>query len=61
MSYRPDGGTIYGQLVKRLTHMPFTHTFTGSNPVLVTNLIITECGGIGKRVERGGLEGNLTI
>ena len=25
-----------GGLVKRLTHMPFTHTFTGSNPVPVT-------------------------
>lgn len=37
MSYRPDGGTIYGELVKRLTHMPFTHTYMGSNPILVTN------------------------
>lgn len=36
MSYRPDGGTIYGELVKRLTHMPFTHTYMGSNPILVT-------------------------
>ncbi len=26
----------YGALEKRLTHMPFTHTFTGSNPVRVT-------------------------
>jgi hypothetical protein len=25
-----------GPLEKRLTHMPFTHTFTGSNPVRVT-------------------------
>ena len=25
-----------GALEKRLTHMPFTHTFTGSNPVRVT-------------------------
>ena len=27
-----------GALEKRLTHMPFTHTFTGSNPVRVTIL-----------------------
>ena len=27
-----------GGLEKRLTHMPFTHTFTGSNPVSVTML-----------------------
>ena len=26
----------YGPLVKRLTHMPFTHAFMGSNPVRVT-------------------------
>lgn len=26
----------YGPLEKRLTHMPFTHAFTGSNPVRVT-------------------------
>ncbi len=26
-----------GPLEKRLTHMPFTHAFTGSNPVRVTN------------------------
>ena len=44
-----------------LTHHPFTVTFAGSNPARRTNLIITECGGIGKRVERGRLEGNLTI
>ena len=25
-----------GALEKRLTHMPFTHAFTGSNPVRVT-------------------------
>ena len=25
-----------GALEKRLTHMPFTHAFTGSNPVQVT-------------------------
>ena len=25
-----------GALEKRLTHMPFTHAFTGSNPVPVT-------------------------
>ena len=25
-----------GPLEKRLTHMPFTHAFTGSNPVRVT-------------------------
>ena len=25
-----------GGLEKRLTHMPFTHAFTGSNPVSVT-------------------------
>ena len=25
-----------GSLEKRLTHMPFTHAFTGSNPVRVT-------------------------
>ena len=28
-----------GPLVKRLTHMPFTHTFTGSSPVRVTTLV----------------------
>ena len=28
-----------GALEKRLTHMPFTHTFTGSNPVRVTTWI----------------------
>ena len=37
---------IYGALEKRLTHMPFTHAFTGSNPVRVTickhNLNIVE-------------------
>ena len=27
---------IDGALEKRLTHMPFTHAFTGSNPVQVT-------------------------
>ena len=27
---------IDGALEKRLTHMPFTHAFTGSNPVRVT-------------------------
>ena len=27
---------VNGALEKRLTHMPFTHTFTGSNPVRVT-------------------------
>ena len=27
-----------GLLEKRLTHMPFTHAFTGSNPVQVTIL-----------------------
>ena len=27
---------IHGALEKRLTHMPFTHAFTGSNPVRVT-------------------------
>ena len=27
---------IDGALEKRLTHMPFTHAFTGSNPVPVT-------------------------
>ena len=27
---------ISGALEKRLTHMPFTHAFTGSNPVRVT-------------------------
>ena len=31
-----------GALEKRLTHMPFTHAFTGSNPVRVTNLLMTE-------------------
>lgn len=29
-----------GALEKRLTHMPFTHAFTGSNPVRVTNMKI---------------------
>ena len=29
-------GNKYGLLEKRLTHMPFTHAFTGSNPVQVT-------------------------
>ena len=29
---------FYGPLEKRLTHMPFTHAFTGSNPVRVTIL-----------------------
>ena len=34
----PPRPTIdYGLLVKRSTHMPFTHTFMGSNPVQVTN------------------------
>ena len=28
--------SINGLLVKRLTHMPFTHAFMGSNPVRVT-------------------------
>ena len=28
-----------GPLEKWLTHMPFTHAFTGSNPVRVTNFI----------------------
>ena len=28
--------TLLGLLEKRLTHMPFTHAFTGSNPVQVT-------------------------
>lgn len=27
---------VNGALEKRLTHMPFTHAFTGSNPVRVT-------------------------
>ena len=27
-----------GPLEKRLTHMPFTHALTGSNPVRVTTL-----------------------
>jgi hypothetical protein len=27
---------IHGALEKRLTHMPFTHALTGSNPVRVT-------------------------
>ena len=27
-----------GALEKRLTHMPFTHALTGSNPVRVTNM-----------------------
>ena len=29
-----------GALEKRLTHMPFTHAFTGSNPVRVTILSV---------------------
>ena len=29
-----------GGLVKWLTHVPFTHAFTGSNPVSVTKKII---------------------
>ena len=28
-----------GPLEKRLTHMPFTHAFTGSNPVRVTIIL----------------------
>ena len=33
-----------GPLEKRLTHMPFTHAFTGSNPVRVTitNVLIAQ-------------------
>lgn len=31
----------FGELVKWLTHVPFTHAFTGSNPVLVTNYTIS--------------------
>ena len=31
-----------GPLVKRLTHMPFTHAFMGSNPVRVTILKFTD-------------------
>ncbi len=35
----PPRPTInFGLLVKRLTHMPFTHTFMGSNPVQVTKI-----------------------
>ena len=33
---RKAGEKISGALEKRLTHMPFTHAFTGSNPVQVT-------------------------
>ena len=36
---RKAGEKISGALEKRLTHMPFTHAFTGSNPVQVTNFI----------------------
>ena len=31
------GSQKYGALEKRLTHLPFTQAFTGSNPVRVTN------------------------
>ena len=31
-----DDYSADGALEKRLTHMPFTHAFTGSNPVRVT-------------------------
>ena len=37
---RKAGGKKSGALEKRLTHMPFTHAFTGSNPVRVTMLMI---------------------
>ena len=33
-------GNQDGALEKRLTHMPFTHAFTGSNPVRVRNVRI---------------------
>jgi hypothetical protein len=32
----------FGPLEKRLTHMPFTHALTGSNPVRVTTHFFTK-------------------
>ena len=52
---------IYALLDERFQSTPFHGVYAGSNPAQGTSLIITECGGIGKRVERGRLEGNLTI